>query len=143
MCFFDVRTDTFKKGLRRISNCDRSIDRSLLQGCPPLRQWSISPSDPSAGRFNVQLESDFLMRVIFFTSVGSSTKESRIHRKKVFSRGCFQISSNCFFVNSHGTQPLIRLLSSSGLEQLVPANVRCLDIPGYALFDLTLKGVPG
>ena len=86
----------------------------------------------------MQLESDFLM-----ISVGSSTKESRIHRKKVFSRGCFQISSNCFFVNSHGTQPFIRLFSSSGLEQLVPANVRCLDIPGYALFDVTLEGVLG
>lgn len=88
ICFFDIRTAalTFESGSLRISdwNRDRSNDRPLLQGCPSLWQWIISPCHPFTG-FNAHLERDFLM-----TSVGSSAEKSRVHCKIVIPGGALK-----------------------------------------------------
>ena len=125
-----VHSKGFVPCLLRTCNCDRSNNRALPQGCRSLGQWIMS----STGRFNMQLE-----RVFFITSVGSSAQESRIHSKMVLFGDNFKFSAAVSsWIPTVPSQSF--LFSASGLERLVPRNVRCLDILGgpfwhYYLID--------
>ena len=75
----------FVSGSSRISSCDFRTASPVQHGCPSLKQWIASSSEPSTGTFNAQLVNDFLI-----TSVDNSAQESRIHCKIVFLGGAFK-----------------------------------------------------
>ena len=92
-----VHSKGFVPCLLRTCNCDRSNNRALPQGCRSLGQWIMS----STGRFNMQLERVFLLPLWV-----ALLKNQEFTPKWYFS-GIISNFSSCFFVNSHGTQPII------------------------------------
>ena len=68
-----------------------------------------------------------LREFFFITSVGSSAQESRVHSKMVLFEENFKFSAAASsLIPTVPSQSF--LFSASGLERLVPGNVRCLDI---------------
>ena len=97
-----------------------AIEAIIVHCLKAVVPWGSESCRPRVG--STQLE-----RVFFITSVGSSAQESRVHSKMVLFEENFKFSAAVSsLIPTVPSQSF--LFSASGLERLVPGNVRCLDI---------------
>ena len=95
--------------------------RPAWQSWPSFRQWIWSSSDPSGATVNAQLLKERIINFLFRLSQASRTHWT------ISRRGGTHVSYSCKWMSSLSHSRII-LLSYFGLKELVPCNVRGLDI---------------